>query len=124
VLISRRSERKMLRAAFRSSIPTSSWISPVLARSIPRRFTATRPSQRSYAGTSERLRITYAVKALTDLGTGAVLAVVTETGRGKGSGVPVNRSYAVLYTVIDGRIARITQFGTEQEALQAAGLRE
>jgi ketosteroid isomerase-like protein len=77
---------------------------------------------RRYVGTFEDYE--YNVKELTDLGTGAVLAVVTEKGRGKGSGVPVNRSYAVLYTVIDGRIARITQFGTEQEALEAAGLQE
>jgi ketosteroid isomerase-like protein len=66
----------------------------------------------------------YEVERLTDLGSGAILAVVTETGRGKGSGAPVNRRYAVLYTVIDGRIARVTQFRSEQDALKAAGLRE
>jgi hypothetical protein len=60
----------------------------------------------------------------TDLGSGAVLAVLTETGRGKGSGVPVDRSLATLYTVIDRKIARITMFHTEREALEAAGLRE
>jgi hypothetical protein len=49
---------------------------------------------------------------------------VTETGRGKGSGVPVTRSFVTLYTVIDGKIARCTLFGSEQEALEAAGLRE
>ena len=61
---------------------------------------------------------------LTDLGGGAILAAVTETGRGKGSGVPVRRSFAMLYTVIDGKIARITGFPSEKEALEAAGLRE
>jgi ketosteroid isomerase-like protein len=66
----------------------------------------------------------YEVERLTDLGSGAILAVVTETGRGKGSGAPVDRSYANLYTVIDGRIARITQFRTKQDALEAAGLEE
>jgi ketosteroid isomerase-like protein len=66
----------------------------------------------------------YEVERLTDLGSGAILAVVVETGRGKGSGAPVNRSYAVLYTVIDGKIARITTFRTEQDALKAAELRE
>ena len=59
---------------------------------------------------------------LTDLGSGAVLAVVTETGRGKGSGVPVERHFAALYTVIDGKIARATVFRSEQDALEAAGL--
>src|SRR5215216_8040916 len=77
---------------------------------------------RQYAGTFEDYR--YEVERLTDLGSGAVLAVLTEAGRGKGSGVPVHRSVATLYTVIDGRIARITHFPTEQDALEAAGLRE
>jgi ketosteroid isomerase-like protein len=77
---------------------------------------------RRYAGTFEDYR--YEVERLTDLGSGAVLAVLTETGRGKGSGVPVHRSLATLYTVIDGKIARITHFPTEQDALEAAGLEE
>ena len=65
------------------------------------------------------------MERLTDLGSGAVLAAgVTETGRGKGSGAPVDRSFAVLYTVIDGKIARMTMFRTEQVALEAAGLSE
>jgi ketosteroid isomerase-like protein len=66
----------------------------------------------------------YEVERLTDLGSGAVVAVVTEKGRGKGSGVPVERSYANLYTVIDGQITRVTAFPTETEALEAAGLSE
>jgi ketosteroid isomerase-like protein len=61
---------------------------------------------------------------LTDLGSGAVLAVLTEEGRGKSSGVPVRQSFTALYTVIDGKIARITFFPSEAEALEAAGLRE
>jgi ketosteroid isomerase-like protein len=66
----------------------------------------------------------YEVKRLTDLGSGAVVAVVTETGRGKSSGVPAHRSFAALYTVIAGKIARITFFGSEAEALDAVGLSE
>jgi hypothetical protein len=50
-----------------------------------------------------------------------VLAVVTETGSGKTSGVPVRHSIATLYTVIDGKIVRITTFPSEQEALEAIG---
>jgi ketosteroid isomerase-like protein len=64
------------------------------------------------------------VERLTDLGSGTILAVVTETGRGKGSGVPVRRSFAALYTVIDRKIVRITQFPSEEQALEAAGLSE
>lgn len=62
------------------------------------------------------------VESLADLGAGAVLAVVTEVGSGRISGVPVHRSLAVLYTVIDGLIARITVFLTEQDARIAVGL--
>ena len=78
---------------------------------------------RSWIGAFEEYR--YEVERLTDLGSGTVLAAgVNETGRGKGSGAPVDRSFAVLYTVIDGKIARMTTFRTEQDALKAAGLQE
>jgi ketosteroid isomerase-like protein len=66
----------------------------------------------------------YEVERLTDLGCGAVLAVVTEGGRGKSGGVPVRQSLATLYTVIDGKIARVTVFPDEEQALEAEGLRE
>src|SRR6266487_4524447 len=66
---------------------------------------------RRYAGTFEDYR--YQVERLSDLGPGAILAAVTETGRGKGSGALVTRSFATLYTVIDGKIARCTLFDTE-----------
>jgi hypothetical protein len=36
----------------------------------------------------------------------------------------VNRRFAVLYTVIEGKLARVTQFRTEQDALKTAGLSE
>jgi ketosteroid isomerase-like protein len=75
-----------------------------------------------YRGTFEDYD--YRVERLTDLGSGAILAIVSETGRGKGSGVPVDRRFATLYTVIDGKIARITQFHTEEDALEAAGVSE
>ena len=75
---------------------------------------------RRYAGTFEDYR--WEVQRLDDLGTGAILAVVTESGRGKGSGAAVNRPLAVLYTLVDGKIVRITMFPGEREALEAAGL--
>ena len=66
----------------------------------------------------------YEAQRLKDLGSGAVLALVIDKGRGKSSGVPVRQSFAVLYTVIDGKIAPITFFPSETEALEAVGLRE
>ena len=76
---------------------------------------------RRWIGTFGEYR--YELERLTDLGSGVVLAAASETGRGKGSGAPVDRSFGVLYTVIDGKIVRVTMFRTEQDALEAAGLR-
>ena len=67
---------------------------------------------------------TFEVEQITDLGGGTVVVVVTERGRGKGSGVLVERTAAALYNVLGGKIVRITGFRTEREALEAAGLRE
>ena len=64
------------------------------------------------------------IERMTDLGGGTIAVVVTERGRGKGSGIAVERSAAGLYSVLDGRIVRITWFPTEREALEAVGLRE
>jgi ketosteroid isomerase-like protein len=66
----------------------------------------------------------YTVEGLTDLGAGVVLAVITEGGSGKSSGVPVRHSFASLYTVIDRKIARITVFPSEKLAREAVGLAE
>ena len=68
----------------------------------------------------------YAFEAerLSDLGSGWVVAAVNESGRGKGSGVPVRRSFVALYTLLDGKIVRITNFPGEDEALKGAGRRE
>ena len=66
----------------------------------------------------------YEAQRLTDLGSGAVLVTLTEGGRGKSSGVPVRQSLAALYTVIDGKIARVTFIASEEQALEAAGLSE
>jgi ketosteroid isomerase-like protein len=63
----------------------------------------------------------YEVERLNDLGSGSVVAVAAEAGSGKGSGVPVRRPLALLYHVIDGKIARITVFPDERQALSAVG---
>ncbi len=66
----------------------------------------------------------FEVERMTDLGGGTVAVVVNERGRGKGSRIPVERSFVGLYSVLDGKIVRITGFATEREALDAAGLSE
>jgi ketosteroid isomerase-like protein len=72
---------------------------------------------RSYRGTFDEYK--YEVEKLTDAGGGSVVAVIHERGRGRGSGAPVARTIAILYTVIDGKIVRLTHFHTEGAALQA-----
>jgi ketosteroid isomerase-like protein len=52
-----------------------------------------------------------------------VVVAVRYTGRGAGSGVPLDaRSYEVC-TLRDGKIVRKVEFGERDEALRAAGLR-
>jgi ketosteroid isomerase-like protein len=78
--------------------------------------------QRRFMGAFEDY--SFELEQATDLGGGTVAVVVTERGRGRGSGIPVERSAAGLYSVLDGKIVRITWFPTEREALEAVGLRE
>jgi ketosteroid isomerase-like protein len=59
-----------------------------------------------------------------DAGANRVLVVHHERGRGKGSGVPFEHRWAVLYTLAAGKLVRVEAFSTREEALEAAGLRE
>src|SRR4051812_4952989 len=53
-----------------------------------------------------------------------VIAVVRVSGRAKLSGVETELTFAVLYTIRDGKIARGREYWTLDEALEAAGLSE
>jgi ketosteroid isomerase-like protein len=53
-----------------------------------------------------------------------VIAVMHTWGRGKMSGVPVERREAHLWTLREGKLRRLRVFETKTEALEAAGLRE
>jgi hypothetical protein len=46
------------------------------------------------------------------------------SAHGRVSEVPVDRSVFVVYEIQAGRILRVRIFGTRDEALEAAGLRE
>jgi ketosteroid isomerase-like protein len=61
---------------------------------------------------------------LIDLGNDDVLAVVREFGRGKASGIEVERPTAGVWTLRDGKAIRIRFYPGKAEALEAAGLRE
>jgi ketosteroid isomerase-like protein len=53
----------------------------------------------------------------------SVVVILRESGRGKGSGAPFERSHPQLWTFRDGRIIRWASFQTRAEAVAAAGLR-
>jgi ketosteroid isomerase-like protein len=53
-----------------------------------------------------------------------VLILLRESGRGKGSGVPVEARLAMLLTFRSGRVVRHQEFSDWQEALEGVGLRE
>jgi len=59
-----------------------------------------------------------------DAGEDQVVGVLRVSGRAKLSGVETDLTYAVVYTIRDGKIARGREYATRKEALEAAGLRE
>jgi uncharacterized protein len=50
-----------------------------------------------------------------------VIALIHDRGRGKASGAAVERRFAQLWTVRDGKVVRFRAFATVDEALRAAG---
>ena len=53
-----------------------------------------------------------------------VVALTFQRATGKGSGVPVELHFGVVYEIEDGRVIRIRNFPDFAQALEAAGLRE
>ena len=51
-----------------------------------------------------------------------VILAVRESGRGKGSGVPLERPTFGVWTLRSGKVIRIRFFPTRSEALEAVGL--
>ena len=59
------------------------------------------------------------------VGEGDRIVVPTRVkGRGRGSGVVVDAEGVTLWELERGKVARLTLYGTRQEALEAAGMRE
>jgi len=61
---------------------------------------------------------------LLDAGAGRVVGVLHVSGRAKLSGITTELRYAAVYTVCEGKIVRVREYGDRQEALDAAGLAE
>jgi ketosteroid isomerase-like protein len=58
------------------------------------------------------------------LGNDQVLAVIHISGRARSSGIPTEQRYANVSTIRDGKIVRVREYATKDEALKAAGLEE
>ena len=63
------------------------------------------------------------VEELVDAGDSCVLQV-HETGRGRGSGLPLDRRFFQVWTFRDGRLVRATVYAARHEALEAVELSE
>jgi len=61
---------------------------------------------------------------LIDAGEDRVIAVTRISGRAKLSGVETDLTFAALYTIRDGKIARGGEYWTKEQALEAAGRSE
>ena len=60
----------------------------------------------------------------TDLGNDRVLVAGLFQGRGRSSDAEVNMRVASIYEIRDGLVATVRDYGSKNEALEAAGLRE
>jgi ketosteroid isomerase-like protein len=67
---------------------------------------------------------TVRIERLIDAGENRVVAVTYQSGTGKGSGVPVEMSISQVHELEGGRLARVTNYLSHAEALEAAGLSE
>ena len=61
---------------------------------------------------------------LIDAGEDRAIAVMRISGRARLSGVEVDLTFAVVYTLRDGKVARGREYWTRDQALEAVGLRE
>ena len=65
----------------------------------------------------------FEVERMVDCGD-KVLVVAREEGRGRLSGGTISQRNYMVFTFRDGKVARYEEFYEEQDALEAAGLRE
>lgn len=74
---------------------------------------------RTWSGTWDDYRVE--VEEILDAGNHVVVAD-HQTGRGKGSGAPLDQRTFWVYTLRDGKIVRVVWFPSREQALKAAGL--
>ena len=76
---------------------------------------------RTWTGTWEAFRME--VEEIIDAGD-QVVAVDTQSGRGRGSGLPLAQQTASVFTISDGKIVKVLWLTSREKALEAAGLSE
>jgi len=59
-----------------------------------------------------------------DAGEAVIVAVLRYGGRARLSGIEIDETFGVVFTIRDGKIARGREYSTRDQALQAAGLSE
>ena len=64
------------------------------------------------------------VEQFIDAGNNRVVGLLSQSGVGKLSGVPVEQEYAVIYDLEDGRLVRARAYLDRDQALKDAGLSE
>ena len=64
------------------------------------------------------------LERLIEAGDDLVVATLRQRATGKASGVPVEWQMGVVYELEGGRVIRMTNYDSEAEALEAAGLSE
>ncbi len=52
----------------------------------------------------------------------SVVVAFRERGRARGGSVEMNQVFGILYTLLDGKVARMEWFDSPEEALEAAGV--
>ena len=67
--------------------------------------------------------IEYSYEELIDAGE-QVIAVVNRHARGRASGIEVERPFALLWTLREGKVIRVAWFLSRADALEAAGVSE
>ena len=66
--------------------------------------------------------VDYSYEELIDVGDDRVVSVVTRHGRGRASGIEVERPFALVWTIGNGKVVRVVWFLERTKALEAAGL--
>jgi ketosteroid isomerase-like protein len=64
------------------------------------------------------------LREIAEIGDDGVLLVADLRGRGRGSGVEAAQTFAYLYRLREGKIARMDGYLSREEALEAVGLSE